>query len=84
MKFNGKKQRLLVSIVEVNFSETTIHFKPLDCTRKLKEVTMQNDMLVAQFPNQKNMVQVNYKGEMFSMLFSAMKTFNSISIDDKK
>jgi hypothetical protein len=33
------------------------------------------------FPNQKNMVQVNYKGKMYSMLLGGSKTTEEVFLD---
>ncbi len=71
---NKKKQRLAISVVEVTFAETIVHFEPIKCKRKLKTVSMENTLLTSLFPNQKNMVQVNYLGKMYSMLFEKLKT----------
>jgi hypothetical protein len=80
LKFNGKNQNLRVDIVESTFAETIIHFKPIKCRRKLKTVSMENSLLQAQFPNQKNMVQINYKGEMYSMLLGGVKVYEEVAI----
>ena len=72
--FNKHKQRLAISVVEVTFAETIVHFKPIKCRRKLKTVSMNNTLLTSLFPNQKNMVQINYLGKMYSMLFEKLKT----------
>ena len=81
LKFNGKNQDLIAAVIEVNFSEITIHFESLKCTRKLKSVEMENNMLIDKFPNQQNMIQINYKGEMYSMLLSATKVYEKVSIE---
>jgi hypothetical protein len=80
LKFNGKNQNLRVDIVESTFAETIIHFKPIKCRRKLKTVSVENSLLQAQFPNQKNMVQINYKGEMYSMLLGGVKVYEEVAI----
>jgi hypothetical protein len=80
LNFNGKNQNLRVDIVESTFAETIIHFKPIKCRRKLKTVSMENSLLQAQFPNQKNMVQINYKGEMYSMLLGGVKVYEEVAI----
>ncbi|MBT8327912.1 MAG: hypothetical protein KJP21_09325 [Bacteroidia bacterium] len=82
LKFNGKNQFLEVSIIEVNFSETIVHFEPLKCKRKLKSIEMENNMLIDKFPNQQNMLQINYKGKMYSMLLSASKNYDKVSINE--
>lgn len=79
--FNGKDQNLQIDIIEVTFAEVIIHFEPIKCRRKLKKVSMQNTLLQKQFPNQKNMVQINYKGKMYSMLLGGNKLFDEVSID---
>ena len=81
LQFNGKNQVLTVDVIEVNFSETIIHLKPLKCARKLKSVAMENNMLIDKFPNQQNMIQVNYKGKMYSMLLSGIKTYEMVKIE---
>jgi hypothetical protein len=81
LTFNGKNQNLRVDIVESTFAETIIHFKPIKCRRKLKTVSMENSLLQAQFPNQKNMVQINYKGEMYSMLLGRVKVYEEVIIN---
>ena len=80
LNFNGKNQNLRVDIVESTFAETIIHFKPIKCRRKLKTVSMENSLLQAQFPNQKNMVQINYKGEMYSMLLGGVIVYEEVAI----
>jgi hypothetical protein len=80
LNFNGKNQNLRVDIVESTFAETIIHFKPIKCRRKLKTLSMENSLLQAQFPNQKNMVQINYKGEMYSMLLGGVKVYEEVVI----
>ena len=81
LTLNKNQQNLEIDIVEVTFAETIVHFKPIKCRRKLKSVSMQNTLLQAQFPNQKNMVQVNYKGKMYSMLLGNGKVYESVSIE---
>ena len=78
--FNGNNQKLEIDIVEVTFAETIVHFKAIKCRRKLKNVAMNNTLLQTLFPNQKNMVQINYKGNMYSMLLGGSKLFEKISI----
>ncbi len=81
LQFNGKNQSLKVAIIEVNFSEAIIHFAPLKCSQKLKTVAMQNTLLIDKFPNQQNMIQINYKGKMYSMLLGAAKTYDIIQLN---
>ena len=78
---NAKNQNLIIDIIEVNFAETIVHFKPIKCRHKLKQVSMQNTLLQKQFPNQKNMVQVNYKGKTYSLLLGANKLYEEITIE---
>jgi hypothetical protein len=80
LNFNGKNQNLRVDIIESTFAETIIHFKPIKCRKKLKSVSMKNTLLQAQFPNQKNMVQINYKGKMYSMLLGGVKVYDEVEI----
>jgi len=79
--FNSKEQALEIETIEVTFAETIVHFKPIKCKRKLKIVAMNNTLLQAQFPNQKNMVQVNYKGKMYSMLLGGSKIYEEVKIE---
>ncbi len=81
LSFNGNNQKLRIEIIEVTFAETIIHFYPIKCRRKLKTVSMHNTLLQKQFPNQKNMVQINYKGKMYSMLLGGTKLYDEISIE---
>lgn len=75
---NAKKQLLSVELIEVTFAETIIHFKPLKYRKKIKSFSMENTLLQKQFPNQKNMVQLNYRGKVSSMLLGEEKTFDRI------
>ncbi len=79
IKFNGKKQRIGVATVEVNFSETIVHLKPIKCRRKLKDIEIGNTLLIDSFPNQSNMVQINFKGKMYSMLFNETNKLDKIT-----
>jgi hypothetical protein len=81
---NAKNQNLTIDIIEVNFAETIVHFKPIKCRRKLKQVSMQNTLLQKQFPNQKNMVQLNYEGKMYSLLLGANKQYEEIIIEQRQ
>jgi hypothetical protein len=38
-------------------------------------------LLQAQFPNQKNIVQINYKGKMYSMLLGGSKVYEQVAIE---
>ncbi len=80
LKLNHKTQKLKIENKQVTFAETTIHFKNIKCKRNLKSVSMQNQLLIATFPNQKNMVQLNYKGNMHSMLFSRQKVSENLML----
>ena len=79
--FNQQKQLLEVDVVEVTFAEVVIHFKPINYKRKLKSVTVASTLLQMVFPNQKNMVQLNYKGKMYSMLLGGSKTIEEVFLD---
>jgi len=81
LRFNSKSQDLIIEIVETTFAETTIHFKAIKCKKKLKEISMYNSVLISQFPNQKNMVQINYGSEMNSMLFDQKHLFAKINME---
>lgn len=78
---NKSKQILEIDFIEVNFAETIVHFTPIKCRKKLKMVSMENTLLLAQFPNQKNMVQINYLGKMYSMLLGGTKVYDEVAID---
>ncbi|MGB0850457.1 MAG: DUF6702 family protein [Bacteroidia bacterium] len=84
LRFNKNHMSLSISIIESTFAETIVHFEPIKCRGKLKNVAMNNTLLLAQFPNQKNMLQINYKGEMYSMLFSKNKPSNNVIIQQKR
>ena len=78
---NGKRQKLQVAFFELNITEITVHFKPIKCRRPLKELAMTNTLLIKEFPNQKNMVQLNYKGKMYSMLLGKEKPTDQIIVE---
>jgi hypothetical protein len=69
---------MTVATVEVNFAETFIHISPQKHKKKISTITVKNKLLVEQFPNQKNMVQINYEGKKYSMLMNSQKTEDSI------
>lgn len=81
LELNGKKQKFQVAFFELNITEITVHFKPIKCRRPLKELAMTNTLLIKEFPNQKNMVQLNYKGEMHSMLLGKAKPSDRILVE---
>jgi hypothetical protein len=81
LRLNGKKQKLEVAFFELNITEITVHFKPIKCRRPLKTLVMQNTLLLKEFPNQKNMVQLNYKGKMYSMLLGKEKPTDQILVE---
>lgn len=81
LRLNGKKQKLEVTFFELNITEITVHFKPIKCRRPLKTLAMQNTLLLKEFPNQKNMVQLNYKGKMYSMLLGKEKPTDQILVE---
>ena len=81
LTLNTCNQQLEVAIVEVTFAETIVHFVPIKHRRKVKTVTMNNTLLQAQFPNQKNMVQINYCGKMYSMLLGGNKLYEEVEIE---
>lgn len=83
LQINQLNKALQVDIVEVNFAETVVHFKPIKQRKKMKSIQMTNTLLIAQFPNQKNMVQINYKGTMNSMLFDGVNTNSSLKLAKK-
>jgi hypothetical protein len=78
ISINGKKSVMTVATVEVNFAETFIHISPQKHKKKISTITVKNKLLVEQFPNQKNMVQINYEGKKYSMLMNSQKTEDSI------
>lgn len=69
VQMNGKNIPLELRVKEVNFAETTLHFKPVKHKRKLKNTSIRNSFMINDFPNQKNLVKINYKGNSKSMLF---------------
>lgn len=79
-KLNKKAQKLRIDVIEVNFSEITLHFKPIEWCRRLKQIEMENGLLIEQFPNQSNMVQFFYKGETFSMLFNKAEVEHQVEV----
>ncbi len=83
VSINGKKKNLTVGTIEVNFAETFIHLNPVKHKKKISEITINNHLLIKQFPNQKNMIQINYEGSKYSMLLNNKKTSDSIFFDDK-
>ncbi len=78
IKMNGKHRPLVIAIVEVNFAETVVHFSPIKQRKKLRKIEVTNTLLISQFPNQKNMVQLNYKGKIQSMLFDGVHTVSQL------
>ena len=66
---NGSLKLLKLSLMEVTYAETILYFEPLCYKRKLKRFEMHNALMFYNFPNQKNLVKLNYKGEMKSFLF---------------
>ncbi|MBT6235569.1 hypothetical protein N9J89_00430 [Bacteroidia bacterium] len=81
LDLNGKKQALTIDFIESTFAETVVHFKPIKYRRKLKSMEMKNTLLLKAFPNQKNMLQLNYEGKSYSMLFSSMKMWQALAIE---
>jgi hypothetical protein len=80
LKINQKPCLISVATIEVNFAEIFIHFGPIKQRSKIKSITVTNSLLTEKFPNQKNMVQVNYLGNKYSMLFNITKTKDRILI----
>lgn len=68
-QLNGRTINLKIEQKEVNFADTYIHFKAFGFKKKLKEVKMHNSFMINDFPSQKNLVKVNYKGISKNMLF---------------
>lgn len=83
MSIDEKNKNLTVSAIEVNFAETFIHLNPIKYQKKVSSIAIENLLLVKQFPNQKNMVQINYEGLKYSMLLNGKKTSGTIFFDDK-
>ena len=83
ISIDGKKKNLNVGTIEVNFAETFIHLNPIKHQKKISNITIDNRLLIRQFPNQKNMVQINYEGSKYSMLLNNKKTSDSIFFNDK-
>jgi hypothetical protein len=75
---NKKRKAMKVDVVEVNFAETIVHFKPIKYRRKIKSFAMSNVLLTEMFPGQQNMVQLNYKGKTGSMLFEGTHTYSKL------
>ena len=83
MFIDEKNKNLTVSAIEVNFAETFIHLNPKKHQKKVSSIAIENHLLIKQFPNQKNMVQINYEGLKYSMLLNGKKTSGTIFFDDK-
>jgi hypothetical protein len=81
LQINSKGQELEVHLIEVTFAETIVHFTPIKHRNKIKTISMSNSLLQARFPNQKNMVQINYCGKMYSMLLGGSKLFDEVEIN---
>ncbi|MFY0644077.1 MAG: hypothetical protein JXR19_06395 [Bacteroidia bacterium] len=69
LRLNGSVKPLKLSVVEVTYAETILQFEPICYRRKLKSFEMSNSLLFTNFPKQKNLVKVNYRGEVRSLLF---------------
>ena len=50
---------------------------------RLQFATFAVALLIAQFPNQKNMFQLNYKGKTNSLLFDGTHTSGKLSLKNK-
>jgi len=83
LKMNSVNRSFTIAIVEVNFAETVVHFNPIKQRKKLRNLEMNNSLLIAQFPNQKNMFQLNYKGKTNSLLFDGTHTSGKLSLKNK-
>lgn len=81
LTIDQKKHRLFIREIEVNFAETFIHFEALKHKKRRPILQLENTLLIQQFPNQRNMVQVNYMGLKYSMLFSRQKIRDNIVLD---
>ena len=78
MSINGHKSEISIATAEINFAETFIHLNPIKYKKYISSITIKNHLLVEQFPNQKNMIQINYEGKKYSMLMNSQKTEDSI------
>lgn len=76
---NNKTIYLEIEVIQLTFAEITVRFKPISQRRKIRTMDVQNSLLLHLFPNQKNMVQVNYCGEKKSLLLSAKTTLGTIA-----
>ncbi len=83
MSIDEKNKNLTVSAIEVNFAETFIHLNPIKHQKKISSIAIDNRLLIKQFPNQKNMVQINYEGSKYSLLLNNHKTSDFILLNDE-
>ena len=83
ISIDGKKKDITIGSIEVNFAETFIHLNPIKHRKKISSIAIDNRLLIKQFPNQKNMVQINYEGSKYSILLNNHKTSDSILLNDK-
>lgn len=70
LQLNGKAIPLYLDVKQVNFAETSLHFKAVKHKRKVKRVKMHNTFMINDFPNQKNLVKFNYRGISNNLLFT--------------
>lgn len=81
LKVNGKSIPMTLELKQVNFAETTLHFKTVKHKKKVKHVKMRNTFMINNFPNQKNLVKFNYKGVSNNMLFTDKVTEQEIEFN---
>jgi len=76
---NKKPVDLGISEKQVDYSITTIQFKPIYHKKKVKRIRMANKMMFEQFPKQQNLVQIFYKDKKAGLLFGGDVVEDSIS-----
>ena len=78
MSINSHKSEISIATAEINFAETFINLNTIKYKKYISSITIKNHLLVEEFPNQKNMIQINYEGKKYSMLMNSQKTEDSI------
>jgi len=75
---NKKPVTLSLAEKEVDYSITTLKFRPAYHKKKVKHITMKNKMMFHHFPKQQNLVQIFYKDKKAGFLFGGELTEESI------
>jgi len=75
MYANGKQYHWEVSIIEVTYADIIIHVSSKKMPRKFSAISILNTFMLDEFPNQKNLLKVNYLNQPWSYLFRANDTF---------